>query len=96
MNIVEPIQKNCIVFYEVKVGLTIGNVRECFVQAATNSSWANYGYLVAAEINEDVMEECKLLVNQFGIGLIRIDIEDPTENSNVMIQAQRKELIDRQ
>lgn len=42
------------------------------------------------------MEECKLLVNQFGIGLIRIDIEDPTENSNVMIQAQRKELIGRQ
>ena len=92
MNIVEPIQKIALYSYEVKVGLTKGNVRECFVQAATNSSWANYGFLVASEINEDVMEECKLLANQFGIGLIRLDTEDPTENSSVIIQAQRKEL----
>lgn len=38
------------------------------------------------------MDECKLLANQFGIGLIRLDTEDPTENSNIVIQAQRKNL----
>jgi len=38
----------------------------------TNSSWANYGYLVTAEIDSDVMDECKLLANQFGIGLIKL------------------------
>lgn len=30
-------------------------------QALSNSSWANYGYLVAFEINEEVMEEMERL-----------------------------------
>lgn len=92
MNNVAPIEKFALYSYEVKISLTKSNVRECFVQAATNSSWSNFGYLVASEINEDVMDECKLLANQFGIGLIRLDTEDPTENSNIVIQAQRKNL----
>lgn len=92
MNNVAPIEKIALYSYEVKISLTKSNVRECFVQAATNSSWSNFGYLVASEINEDVMDECKLLANQFGIGLIRLDTEDPTENSNIVIQAQRKNL----
>ena len=79
MNNVAPIEKFALYSYEVKISLTKSNVRECFVQAATNSSWSNFGYLVASEINEDVMDECKLLANQFGIGLIRLDTEDPTE-----------------
>jgi hypothetical protein len=38
-----------------KSGVTLfqanrSNVRECFFQAVSNSSWANFGYLVAAEI----------------------------------------------
>ena len=92
MNNVEPVEKIALYSYEVKISLTKSNVRECFVQAATNSSWANFGYLVAAEINSDVMDECKLLANQFGIGLIRLDTEEPTENSDIVIQAQRKNL----
>ena len=92
MNNVAPIEKIALYSYEVKLSLTKSNVRECFVQAATNSSWANFGYLVAAEINSDVMDECKLLANQFGIGLIRLDTEEPTENSDIVIQAQRKNL----
>ena len=92
MNNVAPIEKIALYSYEVKINLKKSNVRECFVQAATNSSWANYGYLVAAEIDSDVMDECKLLANQFGIGLIRLDTEDPTENSDIVIQAQRKNL----
>lgn len=92
MNNVAPIEKIALYSYEVKLSLTKSNVRECFVQAATNSSWANFGYLVAAEIDSGVMDECKLLANQFGIGLIRLDTEEPTENSDIVIQAQRKNL----
>lgn len=92
MNDVAPIEKIALYSYEVKLSLTKSTVRECFVQAATNSSWANYGFLVAAEIDSDAMDECKLLANQFGIGLIRLDTEEPTENSDIVIQAQRKNL----
>ena len=92
MNNVAPVEKIALYSYEVKINLTKSNVRECFVQAATNSSLANFGYLVASEIDEDVMSECKLLANQFGIGLIRLDTEEPTEKSTIVIQAQRKNL----
>ena len=92
MNNVAPVEKIALYSYEVKINLTKSNVRECFVQTATNSSWANFGYLVASEIDEDVMSECKLLANQFGIGLIRLDTEEPTEKSTIVIQAQRKNL----
>ena len=92
MNNVAPVEKIALYSYEVKINLTKSNVRECFVQAATNSSWANFGSLAASEIDEDVMSECKLLANQFGIGLIRLDTEEPTEKSTIVIQAQRKNL----
>ena len=36
--------------FEVKLLLNRSNVREAFFQAVSNSSWANLGYLVAAEI----------------------------------------------
>lgn len=39
--------------FEVKKQLNRSNVRECFFQAVSNSSWAHFGYLVATEINED-------------------------------------------
>ena len=43
-----------------------------FLPALSNSSWANYGYLVTFEINKDLDEEMKLLNNAFGIGIILI------------------------
>ena len=92
MNNVAPVEKIALYSYEVKIHLTKSNVRECFVQAATNSSWANFGYLVASDIDEDAMSECKLLTNQFGIGLIRLDTDEPKEKSAIVIQAQRKNL----
>lgn len=59
--------------FEVKKNLGFYNLRESFFQAVSNSSWANEGYLVAAEINqdEDFLTEMKRLSNAFGIGLIR-------------------------
>ncbi|MGO4776143.1 hypothetical protein AB4084_11655, partial [Lysobacter sp. 2RAB21] len=38
--------------FEVKRELDIKNVREHFYQAVSNSSWANFGYLIAVEIEE--------------------------------------------
>ena len=47
-------------------------LKEYFFQALSNSSWANYGFLVAFEISEDVMEEMERLNRSFGIGVIKL------------------------
>src|SRR3972149_4189270 len=39
--------------FELKRELSITNIREAFFQAVSNSSWANEGYLVAANIDTD-------------------------------------------
>ena len=39
--------------FEVKILINRSNVREVFFQTVSNSSWANFGYLVATEISED-------------------------------------------
>lgn len=65
--------------FELKRELTFGNIREAFFQAVSNSSWANEGYLVAAKISQDpeFMSELKRLTTSFGIGIIKLDIEEP-------------------
>lgn len=78
--------------FEVKVLINRSNVREVFFQAVSNSSWANYGYLVASEIEgADTLKELRMLSSLHGIGFIRLDAENPSE-SQVMIPA--KERID--
>ena len=54
------------------------NYREFFFQAVSNSSWANEGYLVAAEIIQDdeLLSELECLSIAFGIGIIQLDITD--------------------
>ena len=65
--------------FEVKLLLNRSNVREAFFQAVSNSSWANFGYLAAAEIEgADTMKELRMLFALHGIGLIQIDAENPT------------------
>jgi len=55
---------------EVKILLNRSNVREAFFQAVSNSSWANFGYLAAAEIEgADTMKELRMLFSLHGIGL---------------------------
>ena len=61
--------------YSYELKRTIENdhqLKEYFFQALSNSSWANYGYLVAFEINEDIMEEMERLNRSFGIGVIKL------------------------
>lgn len=81
--------------YELKRELNFSNLRESYFQAVSNSSWANEGYLVTAEIDtdKDFMEEIKRLSNSFGIGLIKLDINNP-DSSEVIYPARQKEIID--
>lgn len=79
--------------FEVKLLVNRSNVREVWFQAVSNSSWANFGYLVAADIQESAMKELRLLAASYGIGLIRLNAEDPSE-SMILIPAQERPDID--
>ncbi|MFM6965911.1 MAG: COG2958 family protein [Limnohabitans sp.] len=80
--------------FEAKLLINRSNVRECFFQAVSNSSWANFGYLVAAEIEgQDTIKELRMLFAAHGIGLIKLDAENPAE-SQVLIPAREKDEID--
>ncbi|AXI84394.1 HrgA protein [Xylella taiwanensis] len=80
--------------FEAKVLINQSNVRECFFQAVSNSSWANFGYLVAAEIEgQHTLKELRMLFAAHGIGLIKLDVEDPAD-SQVLIPARERDEID--
>jgi hypothetical protein len=81
--------------YELKKELNFSNLRESYFQAVSNSSWANEGYLVAAEIDssEDFMSEINRLANSFGIGLINLNVKDP-DDCNILIPARQKDVLD--
>ncbi len=80
--------------FEAKLLINRSNVRECFFQAVSNSSWANFGYLVAAEIEgQDTLKELRMLFAAHGIGLIKFDADNPAE-SQVLIPAREKDEID--
>ncbi|BBM01953.1 COG2958 family protein [Microbulbifer sp. GL-2] len=80
--------------FEVKCRLNRANSRECFFQALSNSSWANLGYLVAAEIEgSDTLKELRLLCAAHGIGLMLLDAENPAE-SQILIPARERAAID--
>jgi hypothetical protein len=84
-----------ILSFELKKELNLSTLREKFFQAVSNSSWANESYLVAAEIsqNEDFLNELSRLSTSFGIGIIRLDIEDPN-SSEIVYPARTKENLD--
>ena len=66
--------------FEVKILINRSNVREVFFQAVSNSSWANFGYLVTSEIEgSDTLKELRILSSLHGIGFIRLDAENPSE-----------------
>jgi hypothetical protein len=80
--------------FEAKLLINRSNVRECFFQTVSNSSWANFGYLVAAEIEgQDTLKELRMLFAAHGIGLIKLDMDNPSD-SQVLIPAREKTDID--
>lgn len=83
------------VSFELKRELNLSTLREKFFQTVSNSSWANESYIVAAEIsnNEDFLNELSRLATSFGIGVIKIDIEDPN-SSDILFPAKEKPNLD--
>ena len=80
--------------FEVKLLLNRSNVRECFFQTLSNSSWANFSYLVVQDIEgTDTIKELRMLSAAHGIGLIRLDVENPPE-SEVLIPARERSAVD--
>jgi len=81
--------------YELKKEVNINNLREVYFQTVSNSSWANEGYLVASDISEEDLfyDEYKRLNNSFGIGLIKISTEDPSD-CRIIFQAKQRDEVD--
>lgn len=66
-------------------------LKEAFFQALSNSNWANYGYLVAFEINDALLEEMERLNRSFGIGIIRLS---PYDTDTKILYTARKNEVD--
>lgn len=80
--------------FEVKLQLSLSNVRESYFQAVSNSSWANFGYLVAAEIEgDDTASELRMLFGLHGIGVIQLNADD-TSDSQIIIPARQRNTVD--
>ncbi|ELJ8795501.1 HrgA protein [Vibrio sp. Vb2133] len=79
--------------FEVKKHLTKDNVRKYFFQAVSNSSWANFGYLVATGLNSDVEGELQMLSSLHGIGVLILDTESLFD-SQILIPAQERVNVD--
>jgi len=77
--------------YELKKEInTDYELKKSFFQTVSNSSWANYGYLVAFEISDSLDEEMERLNQSFGIGIIELK-PNPYE-SKILYQSKYKEL----
>jgi hypothetical protein len=78
--------------YEIKKELTSDSeLKKAFFQAVSNSSWANYGYLVAFEISASLADEMAKLNQSFGIGIIELNA-NPYQ-SKILYQAKYRELM---
>jgi hypothetical protein len=75
--------------FEVKLLINRSNVRESWFQTVSNSSWAHFGYLVAAEFTGNVMKELRMLASAHGIGVLRLNLDDPSE-SEILIPARER------
>lgn len=78
--------------YEIKKQLNSTNLRESFFQTVSNSLWANESYLVAPEIDDDpeFQKELKRLSTTFGVGIIKLDLDDPDSSEILLPSIQRE------
>lgn len=86
--------KQYVDLYSFELKCSIQNdheLKEAYFQALSNSSWANFGYLVAFEINDDLMEEIERLNRAFGIGIIRLS---PYETDTKILFSAKKNEVD--
>ncbi len=93
ITLLENIKQNSykLFSFELKIALNFSNLKECYFQAVSNSSWANEGYLVVLqEIDSEVLSELRRLNQSFGIGVIKL--EKDISNSQILLSAKEKEL----
>ncbi|MBD3906581.1 HTH domain-containing protein [Chryseobacterium sp. Ch-15] len=76
--------------YEIKKEIKSDyELKKCFFQAVSNSSWSNYGYLVAFEISKNLIDEMERLNQSFGIGIIELR-SNPYESKVLFISKYRE------
>jgi hypothetical protein len=77
--------------YEIKKEINSDSeLKKAFFQAVSNSSWANYGYLVAFEFSDSLLDEIERLNQSFGIGVIELNANP--YKSRVLFQPKEKNL----
>ncbi|MDR1348265.1 MAG: hypothetical protein LBJ63_07585 [Prevotellaceae bacterium] len=77
--------------YELKRDINNDHeLKKAYFQTVSNSSWANYGYLVAFEIGDNLKDEMERLNQSFGIGVILLNA-NPFQ-SKVLFQARYKNI----
>lgn len=77
--------------YEIKKEINNdSDLKKAFFQAVSNSSWANYGYLVAFEFSDNLTDEMERLNQSFGIGIIELNA-NPYQ-SKVLFSAKYRDL----
>ncbi|MCS6795331.1 MAG: hypothetical protein RMJ97_04420 [Raineya sp.] len=81
--------------FEIKVKIDKSNLVESYFQAVSNSSWANFNYLVTADLDnqKSFIQELKRLNKGYGIGVILLDAKHP-EHSSVIVEAREKEVAE--
>ncbi len=79
--------------FEVKTELTPSNVRSSFFQTVSNSSWANYSYLVAPYIEDKAKKELEILCKCHNIGIILLNKDYPSD-SQIIIPAHETTNLD--
>ncbi len=79
----------------MKRELNFSNLRECYFQAVSNSSWAHEGYLVALDFldDTDLLDEIRRLNNAFGIGVIRLNMKHFMQ-SEILFSAKERDSLD--
>ncbi|MGL2646165.1 HTH domain-containing protein [Helicobacter pylori] len=76
--------------FELKVKIDFSNLKKSYFQAVSNSSWANEGYLVVFDIDDEVLNELRRLNQSFGIGVIKLESE--ISNSKILLPAKEREI----
>jgi len=80
-----------LISYEIKRDIKSDyDLKKCYFQAVSNSSWANYGYLVAFNISSNLKDEMERLNQSFGIGVIELKA-NPYE-SEILFPSRYREL----
>ena len=79
--------------FEVKSKIDIHSLRKSFFQSVSNSSWANYGYLVAKELDDQALPDLRTLSASHGIGFILLNFDNPSE-SGIMLHAKYRPEVD--